>query len=795
VEGTHPFKEVKLNIWGPEEDTSIYYGPFKPVALGLDGNSLASDIPRLMELVPPPGVDASAFYNLVRNRRRGFSDNLLAIDQAANNTSLVFSLEWRGWKLLFPGDAEIRSWRTMDVKAALENVHFLKVSHHASFNGTPLDLLQKILPSEAEDGRARYAVASTYAGTYDGIPDPGAEQALRPLAEWHTTQEVGDGEYLDFLFFEDCSSRVEKGPMDTSIPSSEPETAPTEEIEEQSEVASEVVEILTGEPQPETAAGEAGAGAAGAAPAADAPVVEEQVTESAGNGAAPVGEAAGAEASSPLALDETDQAIDERLHILNLSKDGTFLRTGVFESNPEDVDAIFEQIAREKTSHLVLYFHGGMVSEQSGLDGARTLLPQYRIPGTLHPVFFVWETGWKETILHNLESVNVDGLFERIVPAVLKFLKDKLEKRFTPGGLGLAGEEEPLEPVQDEEAEALAETLLEDDKFRDAVNTLVEDLKFERRGGGLALDGTQVEEQERPQRTLLNPAIQEEMLDEDSRGGMGLIEVSAAAMVLIKAAVRVFKRVVKRYNERTEHGPYGTVAEEILRELYVDHLAGWLWQQIKDEARQSFEDNDGLTGKEMHGGTYFLEKLREYIEDPEHQPLKVSLVGHSAGSIYISRLVEKADKVMPPDFQFEWVIFLAPAVDFKLFRKGILDRQRRVANFRMYTMLDELEAQDVMVPVIYPQSILFFVSALLEGEQVSPVVGQHRHYLDRSPFNDETMRAVRKFMLDPNTRRVVWAVVDSGDDGFLSGARKHGGFGSEPLTVRSVLHLLKTMRV
>jgi hypothetical protein len=54
-------------------------------------------------------VDAGAFYDLVESRRRGFEDNLLAIDAANNNTSVVLLLEWRGWRLLFPGDAEVRS--------------------------------------------------------------------------------------------------------------------------------------------------------------------------------------------------------------------------------------------------------------------------------------------------------------------------------------------------------------------------------------------------------------------------------------------------------------------------------------------------------------------------------------------------------------------------------------------------------------------------------------------------------------------------------------------------------------
>ena len=90
---------------------------------------------------PPAGVDAESFYNLIELRGLALHENLLSIDKAANNTSVVFT------------------------------VHFLKVSHHGSHNGTPPDdILAAILPLIAADNRGRVALASTYPGTYGGIP-------------------------------------------------------------------------------------------------------------------------------------------------------------------------------------------------------------------------------------------------------------------------------------------------------------------------------------------------------------------------------------------------------------------------------------------------------------------------------------------------------------------------------------------------------------------------------------------------------------------------------------------------
>ena len=99
---------------------------------------------------------------LRRQRRTGLHDNLLAIDKAANNTSIVFSLEWRGWKLLFPGDAEQESWKMMDEKDVLEPVHVLKIAHHGSWNGTPQGvILDKILPPTPPDNRKRLSCSLT----------------------------------------------------------------------------------------------------------------------------------------------------------------------------------------------------------------------------------------------------------------------------------------------------------------------------------------------------------------------------------------------------------------------------------------------------------------------------------------------------------------------------------------------------------------------------------------------------------------------------------------------------------
>jgi beta-lactamase superfamily II metal-dependent hydrolase len=191
----HPFNEARLSIWAPELDTTLYYRRMKPLVPS-KGNAAA---PRLR---PPPGVDPNGFRKLILFLEHGIGDNILAIDQAANNTSLVFALEWRGWRLLFLGDAELKSWLTMSRHRQLKPVHFVKVSHHASQNGTPPDqILERILPLEPRDDRPRSALISTWPDTYSGVPDELTIRRLQSRVDGvYSTSSKPAGGYVEIAF-------------------------------------------------------------------------------------------------------------------------------------------------------------------------------------------------------------------------------------------------------------------------------------------------------------------------------------------------------------------------------------------------------------------------------------------------------------------------------------------------------------------------------------------------------------------------------------------------------------------
>jgi hypothetical protein len=191
--GRHPFREARFAIWAPEEDTSAYYRPLLPMALTGDAAPVGAGVDRPL---PPGGVDAGVFYGLVEARASGLVDNILAIDKAANNSSVVFALEWRGRRLLFPGDAELSSWRMMRAHGVFAPVDFLKVSHHGSHNGTPdPEILDAFFP--AGSASRRRAIISTWDDTYSGIPHDPTNARLRARGRLRSTLDAPDRLFFD----------------------------------------------------------------------------------------------------------------------------------------------------------------------------------------------------------------------------------------------------------------------------------------------------------------------------------------------------------------------------------------------------------------------------------------------------------------------------------------------------------------------------------------------------------------------------------------------------------------------
>lgn len=107
-----------------------------------------------------------------------------------------------------------------------------------------------------------------------------------------------------------------------------------------------------------------------------------------------------------------DDAAKLRPHVVNLT-DGRFTPGGIYDTTEEDVRAIFaEHLPQWAEAHqseplrIVIWAHGGLVDEKSGLSIARKHVDWWKANGA-YPIYFVWETGLFDALRSILESVAV----------------------------------------------------------------------------------------------------------------------------------------------------------------------------------------------------------------------------------------------------------------------------------------------------------------------------------------------------------------------------------------------------
>jgi len=210
--------ETKIKILAPRGKLDTYLSAPKPnpvshLALSsvqLEGNTenLANDLGSQARM--PRNISIQDFDRL----RAGIQSNILAaaaeLGHAINNLSVVLLLEWKGYRLLFPGDAEWEgskieikdsnngSWNVMwndDQDGELKKkIDFLKVGHHGSENATPWArtekgedhpisvILNSLLPEPQQNQTpTAWAVVSTQeTQRWVSIPDP---QLLRAIGK------------------------------------------------------------------------------------------------------------------------------------------------------------------------------------------------------------------------------------------------------------------------------------------------------------------------------------------------------------------------------------------------------------------------------------------------------------------------------------------------------------------------------------------------------------------------------------------------------------------------------------
>lgn len=465
------------------------------------------------------------------------------------------------------------------------------------------------------------------------------------------------------------------------------------------------------------------------------------------------------------------------------------LKNGVFDGMTRaDLEAILDQLDASGRK-LVVHFHGGLVNRARGTATAERLHAVYEQAGAF-PLFVVWQSGLGETVAHNLGEIQAEKIFRRLLAVTLQFAVGKAGEKDETRGLTV--EVPSLNAVYGEAINSEGEpytrlpqraTPLSETQLKQVAGTLRADAVIQEESAKIA-NGLQAPQSEDVGSTrgarvvgsththMSDEVLREIRAERTPDGARGAV----LTLRIVKGGIATVTRVLSRLHDGRAHGIYPTAVEELLRELYLTNAGGLVWDAMKRDTSDAFgEDPD------RHGGTALLEALAR--RTPSATPV---LVGHSTGAVYICHLLAHAHELLPRDRTFD-VVLLAPACDFALMRDTFERFGERIGRLRIFCMKDEAEARDQLVPVVYPRSLLYFVSGALERDADWPLLGMQRYYADAPPYAGERfpeIAAVRTAIAaKPDSQ--VWSIA-SGADGLSSAAEHHGAFDDDAATLASV---------
>lgn len=504
-------------------------------------------------------------------------------------------------------------------------------------------------------------------------------------------------------------------------------------------------------------------------------------------------------------------SLDKHFYI-NVGKGGTFRPSGSmnYDTTAADIDRMFARFKENgnKQRRFLLYFHGGLVSANSGMETAGRIVGYANKyvsneQGYCYPICFVWETGLVETLLQNFGTIKDSAFFKKLLVKIIKVagrqLGIDLDNTLTGSkGVGSMSDEEirlqlekeaPFESVSENDGKrsvflnATPQQLERDAYYETSIRPEVEAELSDEISNDPALIAFAAAEKPAAEAELMDNSLAETQ----TSGEKGILSFTK----LLSVAVKITVAVIKRYMKKRDHGFYPTVIEEIFREVYIADLGAWVWGSMKDKAKKMWQD-DNFSGdpENWHAGTYLLKKLKAY-QDEVGEELSIDLVGHSAGSIVSCELVDAIVK-RGIGLKFRKIFFMAPACRCDLFADTILQNTDLYKQLRIFTMLDEYETKDHLVPVLYPRSLLYFISGVLEEKEFDAyILGLQRHISGRKPYDGEAvLNRINEHLVQE--QRMIYSVTDDGsDEGMRSGSKHHGDFDNDKeTTLDSIFYLL-----
>jgi hypothetical protein len=489
---------------------------------------------------------------------------------------------------------------------------------------------------------------------------------------------------------------------------------------------------------------------------------------------------------------------------------------GMLSSPRGALSTAFSQAAAAR-GPVVLHVHGGLVSGEAAIAAANDGVPFYRGAGG-YAIYPIWHTGLVEVLERNLPRIAAETLFKVLVDRVAGWVHGQvanaLGNRGTTPRRTLGHVTVPVMTASGTGAGEFDHAFLQEIDFTRLRGADIELTNFDRRSITTALErdaefkstwdavlrgaGKPLDEGARnlgsapelpPQESLADRNVLDRLRQDGNSRGLGL----TAAKLVVEIVVATIGRFVKG----SDHGLHATTVEEVLRAVYVGAAGTAVWSQMKDYTRTAFGGDP-----ETHAGSALVEALSAYPADQ-----RVLLVGHSAGAIFLCELLKRLAST-PRKVE---MVLLAPAVRCKVFDEclataaGALTTRNGQPAFRMFTMTDAYESKDTLIrnlPVFgdltwfYPRSLLYFISGLLEGDDVdADLLGLERTHLpDRWYGTHPEVENVSDWMRQA-VDRVSWAVSSSELPRMRTNSTSHGGFGTPGNgnhTMDSVANLLRT---
>jgi pimeloyl-ACP methyl ester carboxylesterase len=228
-----------------------------------------------------------------------------------------------------------------------------------------------------------------------------------------------------------------------------------------------------------------------------------------------------------------------------------------------------------------------------------------------------------------------------------------------------------------------------------------------------------------------------------------------------------------------------------------------LWRFMQGEIDDAFSSREDRIGFRL-----VRDLARMHADFPGK--LHVVLVGHSMGTEFTARFVEEydafargardgriaaAERANPLRFD---MISLAPAVSYAAFERAL--RTDRIARLRLFMMDDRRERLNPLLDFafsrkqaadIYPLSLLYFVSGVLNPYPDYPLLGMHRYWVDaHGAYASHLLIEAVKRRLFTYPRVLVLSPSTKGPEGMRSCAERHGDFEGDDEVVASIIHIV-----